>query len=73
MRQLQIQQRAELFPLLDKFFPDWRTVEVEFTDTEVILRKAETDVVQKTHGTIKIKDKELIKRIAESEEFSAYQ
>ena len=31
------------------------------------------DVVQKTHGTIKIKDKEIIKRIAESEEFSAYQ
>ena len=31
------------------------------------------DVVQKTYGTIKIKDKEIIKQIAESEEFSVYQ
>ena len=73
MGEVQIKQKAELYPLLDEFFQDWEIVEVEATDTEIIFRKPKRDVVQKTHGTIKIKDKEIIKQIAESEEFSAYQ
>jgi hypothetical protein len=81
MAEVQIKQKIELHPLLDEFFQEWEIVEVEVTDAEIILRKPEhvehsdeiEGVVQKTHGTIKIKDKEIIKRIAESEEFSVYQ
>ncbi len=73
MGEVQIKQKAELHPLLDEFFQDWEVVEVEITDTEIIFRKPEYDVVQKTHGTIKIKDRDIIKQIAESEEFSVYQ
>jgi len=81
MAEVQIKQKVELYPLLDEFFQEWEIVEVEVSDAEIILRKPEYmehpdeigDVVQKTYGTIKIKDKEIIKRIAESEEFSAYQ
>ena len=73
MAEVQIKPKVELHPLLDEFFEDWEIVEVEVTDTEIILRKPVHDVVQKTYGTIKIKDKEIIKQIAESEEFSAYQ
>ena len=76
-----IKQKVELHPLLDEFFQEWEIVEVEVTDAEIILRKPEHvehpdeigDMVQKTCGTIKIKDKEIIKQIAESEEFSVYQ
>ncbi len=81
MGEVQIKQKAELHPLLDEFFQDWEVVEVEVKDTELIFRKPEYvehtdeigDVVKNTCGTIKIKDKEIIKQIAESEEFSAYQ
>lgn len=73
MREIQIRQKTQIFPLLDKFLQDWEIVEIELKDSEIILRKPERDVVQETYGTIKIKDKELIKRIAESEEFSVYQ
>lgn len=81
MLEVQIKQKAELHSLLDEFFRDWEIVEVEVTDTEIIFRKPEHvehpdeigDVVKKTCGTIKIKDKDIIKQIAESEEFSAYQ
>ncbi len=81
MGEVQIKQKAELHPLLDAFFQDWEVVEVEVKDTELIFRKPEHvehpdeigDVVKNTCGTIKIKDKEIIKQIAESEEFSAYQ
>ncbi len=81
MGEIQIKQKAELHPLLDEFFQDWEIVEVEVKDTELIFRKPERvehpdeigDVVQKTHGTIKIKDREIIELIAESEEFSVYQ
>ena len=73
MGEVQVRQKTELHLLLEEFFQGWETVEVEVKETELIFRKPEHDVVQETHGTIKIQDKEIIKQIAESEEFSAYQ
>ena len=41
MAEVQIKQKAELYPLVDEFFQDWEIVEVEAKDTEIILRKPE--------------------------------
>ncbi|MFQ6044021.1 MAG: hypothetical protein ACE5PV_24470 [Candidatus Poribacteria bacterium] len=71
MAEVQIKPKAELHPLLDEFFQNLEIVEVEVKDTELIFRKPEDDVVRKTHGTIKIRDRNIIQQIAESEEFSA--
>ncbi|MEA3359220.1 MAG: hypothetical protein U9R17_07430 [Thermodesulfobacteriota bacterium] len=66
-----VRSRKEVLSLIDKLFGRADQLQVGNRNEEIIIRKAE-NVVEKTRGTIKNLDFNIIKKIAGSEEFSGY-
>ncbi|RKY02161.1 hypothetical protein DRP77_08375 [Candidatus Poribacteria bacterium] len=62
---------SEIPELIDKTFGEDELLEVEITPERITIRKAE-DPVKRTRGTIKNLSLEIIKEIAEGEEFDGY-
>ncbi|MEW6097235.1 MAG: hypothetical protein AB1567_12055 [bacterium] len=68
----QIKSKEGIMPILNEVFGKDDTFQIEVLPKQIIIQKAEEDVIKKTKGKIKNLDRKTITMIAESEEFCGY-
>lgn len=66
-----LKNQAEIMDFLNHFFNPDDSLEIESKDNIVIFRKVK-NITEDTKGTIKNLDKEIIKQIAEDEDYCGY-